>query len=121
GGLGEKITAGGAGAYLYPTHNLPERIAWPEGGRDVAYRLRSVFPDRARSRRLRAGVLLAPVANPGFVVMAAVVVLLFGWLMQFAVRTPGGTVGSAVDHWSFRVLALVVVGVLGVGLVAGVV
>ena len=120
-GLGEKITAGGAGAYLYPTHNLPERIAWPEGGRDVAYRLRSVFPDRARSRRLRAGVLLAPVANPGFVVMAAVVVLLFGWLIQFAVRTPGETFGSAMHHASFRELALAMVRYPGSGLMAAVV
>jgi len=71
------IHCGGGGAYLYPTHRMPEQIAVPppptnvrqvRAERTQSYRLRQTFPSKARSRRYAAGVLFrAPTRNPGFI------------------------------------------------------
>src|SRR5581483_9724880 len=60
----ELITAGGGGAYLYPTHDLPEEIEVPppaslarKASPKRTYRLASTYPSRSRSRALSWGVL----------------------------------------------------------------
>ncbi|MFI6267859.1 metallophosphoesterase family protein [Micromonospora zamorensis] len=68
------ITCGGGGAYLYPTHKLPERIEVPP--RDTLarrassaqpYDLVARYPDAARSRRYGWGIFTRlPFRNPGF-------------------------------------------------------
>ncbi|MFY1587285.1 metallophosphoesterase family protein [Micromonospora sp. WMMD734] len=68
------ITCGGGGAYLYPTHTLPERIEVPpkdtlsrRASRTRAYDLVARFPDAARSRRYGWGIFhRLPRRNPGF-------------------------------------------------------
>src|SRR5206468_3644310 len=44
-----KITAGGGGAYLYPTHGLPQRISWLGGDGTEEYTLRATHPSPERS------------------------------------------------------------------------
>ncbi|MFY1685564.1 metallophosphoesterase family protein [Micromonospora sp. WMMD730] len=68
------ITCGGGGAYLYPTHTLPERIEVPpkdtlsrRASRTRSYDLVARFPDAARSRRYGWGIFhRLPRRNPGF-------------------------------------------------------
>ncbi|MEU1602318.1 metallophosphoesterase family protein [Micromonospora matsumotoense] len=68
------ITCGGGGAYLYPTHTLPERIEVPpkdtlsrRASRTRAYDLVARFPDATRSRRYGWGIFhRLPRRNPGF-------------------------------------------------------
>ncbi|SCE83327.1 hypothetical protein GA0070607_2127 [Micromonospora coriariae] len=68
------ITCGGGGAYLYPTHKLPERIEVPprdtlarRASRAQPYDLVARYPDAARSRRYGWGIFpRLPFRNPGF-------------------------------------------------------
>jgi hypothetical protein len=73
----ELITSGGGGAYLYPTHDLPEQITVPPPQSLVRrtsplrqYKLEATFPSRARSRALALGVFWRlPLRNPSFLVL----------------------------------------------------
>ncbi|GHJ57046.1 hypothetical protein Nm8I071_63530 [Nonomuraea sp. TT08I-71] len=68
------ITCGGGGAYLYPTHQLPERLEVPprdtlarRSSRTREYDLAARYPDKARSRRYGWGIFARlPFRNPGF-------------------------------------------------------
>ena len=70
-GAGEgpvRITAGGGGAYLSPTHTLPESVplrAAPDA-QPVPYRRGEVYPRSEQSRRLRWGILGLPFGTPRF-------------------------------------------------------
>lgn len=61
------ITAGGGGAFLHPTHGLPESIDHPGddgmGDPPGAMALMSAYPSRADSKRLRKRVWLLPIFN----------------------------------------------------------
>lgn len=70
------IHCGGGGAYLYPTHRMPEQIPVPPPRPDTHtpsepqkdYRLSATFPTKARSRRYATGVFArVPRYNLGFV------------------------------------------------------
>ncbi|MFY1688431.1 metallophosphoesterase family protein [Plantactinospora sp. WMMB782] len=68
------VTCGGGGAYLYPTHKLPDRIEVPpkdtlvrRASTSQAYELAGRYPDAARSRRYGWGIFgRLPLRNPGF-------------------------------------------------------
>src|SRR4029453_12888246 len=71
----EMITCGSGGAYLYPTHHLPDQIEVPpkktlvrRASPSVPYELAATYPEKSVSRRLAAGVFgRLPWRNPGFV------------------------------------------------------
>jgi hypothetical protein len=71
----ELITCGGGGAYLYPTHRLPDEIQVPPDASLMLnasparkYQLASEYPTKAKSRAYAAGVFgRLPWRNPGFV------------------------------------------------------
>ncbi|WIM99384.1 metallophosphoesterase [Actinoplanes oblitus] len=71
----ELITCGGGGAYLYPTHQLPETIEVPPAGlpspaEREKYRLRSRFPGKRLSQAYAAGIVARlPKDNPSFIAM----------------------------------------------------
>jgi hypothetical protein len=76
------IHCGGGGAYLYPTHRMPEQIPVPPPPTQThkpaeptrPYDLSAVFPTKAQSRRYAAGVFWrAPRYNIGFVAMLGIV------------------------------------------------
>lgn len=89
-----KITAGGGGAYLYGTHRLPDTIELTKvdpresgkgaGAETKTYRRGPVYPEKAVSRRLRAGALLLGFKNPSFVLALGLIYILCGWLLQSA-------------------------------------
>ena len=68
------VTSGSGGAYLYPTHQLPERIDVPprdtlarRSSPSQTYELAGRYPDTARSRRYGWGIFSRlPRRNPGF-------------------------------------------------------
>jgi hypothetical protein len=80
----ELITAGGGGAYLFPTHDLPKEIEVPPS-RSLArkaspikpYRLVKTYPDRASSRAMSLGAFWRiPLRNPAFLAFLGVLQLL---------------------------------------------
>lgn len=82
------ITAGGGGAYLYPTHTQHETLQIParEGGA-TAYRCdQALFPSRAESERLKWRALgltrHAPRLIATFAVLYALVGLSYHWVLQ---------------------------------------
>lgn len=71
------ITSGGGGAFLHPTHDLPERIDLRDAEGAVAYRRAATYPSPAASKRLRKRIWLLPAYNlPLAAVLGAVEVLL---------------------------------------------
>jgi hypothetical protein len=72
------IHCGGGGAYLYPTHRMPEQIPVPpprprthtQSEKTGTYNLAATFPTKARSRRYAWGVFTrVPFRNLDFVAM----------------------------------------------------
>ncbi len=71
------ITAGGGGAFLHPTHGLPESAEAPGDDSTGTFALSSVYPSRSASKRLRKRVWLLPVFNlPLAAVLGGIQVLL---------------------------------------------
>jgi hypothetical protein len=92
----QRITAGGGGAYLYPTHVLAPEVHWQDEGPSpdpaaprATYRQKAIYPDRETSLRLRRGALLVPRTNPSFMVLTAAVNLALYWIALFGLA-PGG-------------------------------
>ncbi|MDE2089231.1 MAG: metallophosphoesterase [Gammaproteobacteria bacterium] len=75
-GARQKITAGGGGAFLHPTHGPDvSRLA---GG----FNLKASFPDPKVSRRLCWRNLLFPFLNPSFGLVPAVFYVLTAWAVM---------------------------------------
>jgi hypothetical protein len=107
-GPAHKITAGGGGAFLHPTHDLPpttELVVDPDEGADAErYTLRTCYPKRRRSRLLSLSALALPVRNPSFLVVTGVVSLIVLWTVQFGLRTlesPGVSFAGAAGSWGW--------------------
>jgi hypothetical protein len=76
-GVRAHITSGGGGAFLHPTHNLPERMTLAGGDGPVAYRKAETYPSAEKSRSLRKYIWLLPPYNfPLAAVLGTVQVLL---------------------------------------------
>ncbi|MGH2546337.1 MAG: metallophosphoesterase [Actinomycetota bacterium] len=63
GGAGQLITAGGGGAFMHPTHDLPERSDPHADEGRARYRRAAVYPSVSSSKRLRKRVFLLPAYN----------------------------------------------------------
>jgi hypothetical protein len=100
----QKITSGGGGAFLHPTHGpnveelhqdlLAETAAGPEKQHSI-FRKRAAYPDEKTSSRLTFRNLLFPLLNPTFGVITAILYLLFGWTTIPDLRGTTG-VGNAI-------------------------
>lgn len=79
-GVAQKITAGGGGAFLHPTHGLPRQTSVRSDPEDpdteTTHRLTVCYPKRSRSRLLAVGTLALPLRNPSFVPVPGVLHLL---------------------------------------------
>jgi hypothetical protein len=107
-----KITSGGGGAFLHPTHDLPATATigiTPDDLDDTAeYRLETRYPSRERSRLLSLWALLLPLRNPSFCVIPAVVNLVLLWTIQFGLRSlerSGEGFDEAAGEWGWGDLA----------------
>ncbi|MDQ2790801.1 MAG: hypothetical protein M3Y73_14265, partial [Actinomycetota bacterium] len=119
-GVRQHITSGGGGAFLHPTHNLPERMDLPGADGPVPYRKACTYPSPDVSKRLRKRIwLLAPYNLPLAGVFGAVQVLLALMLgLHLGDRHVGLGLGDVLNAvWEsptfFLLILLVVVSVAG--------
>ncbi|WP_051703812.1 metallophosphoesterase [Glycomyces sp. NRRL B-16210] len=77
------IGAGGGGAYLSPTHTLPDQLTAPKrsvaepDAREREYRLTQTYPSKSRSMGYAFGIFgRLPWLNKGFVVLMSVIALI---------------------------------------------
>ncbi len=59
----QHIRSGGGGAFLHPTHSLPERIDLRGAEGAITYRKAGIYPSPAASKRLRKRIWLLPPYN----------------------------------------------------------
>lgn len=91
------FVAGGGGAYLYPTHDLPKALELAERTIESApYRRRKTYPAASTSRRLSLGSLLFPFKNPAFSGFIGAVYLFYTWIWQSASRLAGDGSGPSL-------------------------
>lgn len=91
----QKITAGGGGAFLHPTHG--ELATVLDGG----FQLQQSFPELAESKKLASRNLLFPFINPKFGILTAALYLLTAW----AAKSPVGQYGLD-ETWEAITMAL---------------
>jgi hypothetical protein len=94
----QKITAGGGGAFLVPTHHDEHEVAEVSDG----FVCVASFPHPEDSRRLAWRNLLFPYYNPKFGVITAILYLLLGWsvqapVAQYDLSQVGAAVGALRD------------------------
>ncbi|MFG1886888.1 metallophosphoesterase family protein [Micromonospora sp. NPDC049051] len=112
------ITCGGGGAYLYPTHQLPERIEVPprdtlarRASASHPYELAGSYPDAARSRRYAWGIFpRLPLRNPGFTTLLGTLHTLLMLAMAGVASNPEGTEQRL---FSVPLMAMLIVTMLG--------
>jgi Calcineurin-like phosphoesterase len=101
-----RITAGGGGAFLLGTEQMPKVVAVREGTSEAVsaqepqhvYRKAKAFPDDAESRELADDVWWMPFRNVSFSILIGVVYALFAWLLQTGSRGVGVfEAGSLLD------------------------
>jgi hypothetical protein len=84
------ITAGGGGAFLHPTHNIPETLTGLDEKNDAILRntqfkdpeMKACFPSNKQSRKIANKILGFPFNNIAFWAMMTVVQLLLAWMLQ---------------------------------------
>lgn len=82
----QKITAGGGGAFLHPTH-MPKIEELPKRESDATlFKQKSLFPPKKDSRRLSFRNLLFPLFNPAFCAALGLISLVSGWLLHHDIR-----------------------------------
>jgi hypothetical protein len=109
----QKITAGGGGAFLHPTHHLDNPLHVPVdplAHQSQEYRLKCRYPDARASRRLSMGALGLPFTNPSFLFVPGIIYLLLGWASQFANRALerglDGPFGDSVERFGWTDILL---------------
>lgn len=91
----QKITAGGGGAFLHPTHG--EVAETLDGG----FKLQRSFPEAPESKKLTSRNLLFPFINPKFGILTAGLYLLTAWAAKSAVGQFG-----LDETWEAMIMAL---------------
>ncbi|MCA1693188.1 MAG: hypothetical protein LC733_13715, partial [Actinobacteria bacterium] len=101
-----KVTAGGGGAFLHPTHDLEDTVHIqldPADDRSrQPYSLTACYPERGTSRRMALGALALPLRNPSFMAVTAIIYALMGWASQFSLRATEGQSGGETVEQSAR-------------------
>jgi len=73
----QRFIAGGGGAYLAASHNLPEKLELPGTHGTETFKEASVYPTRAKSRALASGAVVFFLWNRWFAPMVGALYLLF--------------------------------------------
>jgi hypothetical protein len=94
-----KFTAGGGGAFLRGTHDLPQELALDEDDATALYRRVIAYPDNLTSQRLRWGNLLFFAHNPRFSFFLGCMYLFCAWIWQSASKGPNSG-DSLMEHLS---------------------
>lgn len=103
-----RITAGGGGAFMLGTENMPPAIVVREGAQETVssqepttlYTKVKAFPNTRESREFANDVWWMPFRNKSFSAMLGAVYLLFAWLLQTGSRGRGvfDDGGSLLDY-----------------------
>ncbi len=138
----QKVTAGGGGAYLSPTHHLPPTVSVPPERSEARgkstppkqHQRRASFPEPSKSRSLGLGVLKLPWTTPTFTLLMGGIQTLLCLAMIWALSPetlslreqmdstassvgdagPSRLAASYLDSFSGAVLAvLVILGAIG--------
>jgi hypothetical protein len=111
-GATHKITSGGGGAFLHPTHDLPTvapiAVDPDDPGDVTTYELAERYPGTGRSRLLSLRALLLLGRNPSFVVVPGLVNLVLLWTVQLGLRGlegEGATFAEAAEGWGWSDMA----------------
>jgi hypothetical protein len=91
------ITAGGGGAFLHPTHQLPEGTS-PHGALKTNYRKQTVYPSEKVSKGLRKRVFLLPGYNLPLAAVLGTVHVLLAFLLRLHLDDQYLTLGVG-DLW----------------------
>ncbi len=93
-----RITAGGGGAYLSPTHTLQDALALRSLDHDasVAYERAQIYPRAEDSRSLSSGILGLARLNPSFAALIGAIYVLLGLAMLGALNAGEGALLDAV-------------------------
>jgi uncharacterized membrane protein (UPF0136 family) len=98
-GGGQKITAGGGGAYLSATHHLPDPLDLPpvvsvdprKTTPPERYTRQACYPSARRSRMFRLTAISLLWRNPTFLVLGGCIHALFAFVLASALREPRTT------------------------------
>ena len=74
-----RITAGGGGAFLHPTHNLPDTLEELKG---ESPKLKYVFPSKAESLKMLYGNFMFSIKSWQFASFMGSFYILFSWIAQ---------------------------------------
>ncbi|GAB4062384.1 hypothetical protein [Uliginosibacterium sediminicola] len=91
-----RITAGGGGAFLHGTHDLPDTLVLQEAAGEKTYARKIEYPSQPTARGMRWRNLLFCFYNPAFSLLLAGVYLLLIWVWQAA---SGVSSPCALDAW----------------------
>jgi hypothetical protein len=107
----QKITAGGGGAFLHPTHGPKvRRIVVGPKGKEAEFSLEAEFPAQRVSRRLTWRNLLFPILNPRFGILTGFVYMMIAWVLQSGLKTNFQNTPVAVENiWTIVLQTAVVV------------
>ncbi len=93
-----KVTAGGGGAFLHPTHDVNKTLRLPMGmgPESQDFEQKACYPSRPGSRLRALGAVGLPLRNPTFMVFPGALYALLGWSSQFSLRSVNTPPGSDV-------------------------
>jgi hypothetical protein len=92
-GSRQHISAGGGGAFLHPTHDLPERVCLPGAEGAIAYRRAASYPSSEQSRKLRKWIWLLPPYNLPLAGVLGAVQLLLVFMMGLQLKNRHRSIG----------------------------
>ena len=78
----QRITSGGGGAYLYPTHHMPMQLDLTEDDQIVRYRREAMYPSEEESHTWARKCFKLPFHNRMFSFFLGVIYLFFAWTLQ---------------------------------------
>lgn len=92
------IGSGGGGAFLHPTHHLPEHLELVHEGQPHTYELGATYPSMASSKALRKRLWLLPVRNRSFAALLGLVQVLLALMFGLHLDDAHQSLG-AHDLW----------------------
>jgi len=75
-----RITAGGGGAFMHGTHQLPDKLAVTENSQENPYDLKTCFPGKDISKKITLGNLFFVFRNPWFCLFLSSFLLFTTWV-----------------------------------------
>jgi hypothetical protein len=86
----QKITAGGGGAFMHPTHGADFSVITEDqilpGQEPRSFKEKACYPDQKSSKRIGWRNLLFPLYNPGFGILTGALYLITIWIVSATFR-----------------------------------